>query len=126
MQVKPILTLLAGTVLGAAAAQTLSAQAPKPIPAFYIAEHEVHDPQMMGAYSARVPGTLESFGGRFLARGGKVVTLEGETPKGRVVVIAFDSLDKAQAWYESAAYQEIKPIRLKAAKSRAIVVEGPP
>jgi uncharacterized protein (DUF1330 family) len=41
-------------------------------------------------------------------------------------VIAFDSLEKAQARYESAAYQEIKPIRLKAAKSRAFVVEGLP
>ena len=63
--------------------------------------------------------------GRFLARGGKVATFQGEAPKGRIVVIAFDSLERAQAWYDSPAYQEIKPIRLKSATSRVFVVEGP-
>ena len=125
MRGKLIIVLCAGATLVAAVTHTL-AQARKPAPAFYVAQHEVHDPATMGIYGDRVPATLAPFGGRFLARGGKVATLEGDPPTGRIVVIAFDSLEKAQAWYESAAYQEIKPVRLKAAKSRAFVVEGLP
>jgi uncharacterized protein (DUF1330 family) len=41
-------------------------------------------------------------------------------------VIAFDSMDKAKSWYESPAYQALIPVRQKAAKSRALLVEGVP
>jgi uncharacterized protein (DUF1330 family) len=51
--------------------------------------------------------------------------LEGEPRKG-IVVIAFDSVEKAQAWYESLAYRELRPIRHRAAKSRVFIVEGRP
>jgi len=122
---KFVVTLLVGAVFGATGTQMLNAQTPQPAPAYYIADHEVHDAQTFGTYGARVPATLAPFGGRFLARGGKVATFQGEAPKGRIVVIAFDSLERAQAWYDSPAYQEIKPIRLKSATSRVFVVEGP-
>ena len=125
MTVRLAVTLLVGVIVGAAGTQMLNAQTPQPAPAYYIGEHDVHDAQTFGTYGAGVPATLVPFGGRFLARGGKVTTLQGEPPKGRIVVIAFDSLERAQAWYDSPAYQEIKPIRLKSASSRVFVVEGP-
>jgi uncharacterized protein (DUF1330 family) len=46
-----------------------------------------------------------------VVRGGAVQAVEGEAPKGYVVVIAFDSMEKARAWYYSPAYDAIKPIR---------------
>ena len=51
-------------------------------------------------------------------------TLEGEPPKGYIVVIGFDSLEKARAWYDSPAYNAIKPIRQNTTKSRLLIVEG--
>jgi len=39
-------------------------------------------------------------------------------------VIAFDSVEKAREWYDSPAYQKIKPIRQSAANSRIFIVEG--
>jgi uncharacterized protein (DUF1330 family)/quinol monooxygenase YgiN len=93
------------------------------MPSFYVSEFEVTDREGMKPYSARVDSTFEPFGGRYVVRGGKITPLEGEPPKG-VVVIAFDSVDKAQAWYDSVAYREIRPIRHRAAKSRVYVVEG--
>jgi uncharacterized protein (DUF1330 family) len=48
---------------------------------------------------------------------------EGQPPKG-IVVIAFDSTEKAVAWYNSPAYQAIKPIRQGASTSRMFVAEG--
>lgn len=120
-----VLAVLAGVVIGALVVNGLHAQAPSAseLPAFYIAEFEVTDPEGLKPYSARVASTLEPFGGRFIVRGGKIAPLEGEAPKG-LVVIAFESMEKAQAWYDSPAYQELRPIRHKAAKSRVFIVEG--
>ena len=47
----------------------------------------------------------------------------GAAPK-RSVIIVFDSKEKAQGWYNSAAQKEINAIRTKTTKSRAFVVEG--
>jgi uncharacterized protein (DUF1330 family) len=93
-------------------------------PAFYISEFEVTDPEGIKPYSARVDSTFEPFGGRYVVRGGQIAPLEGEAPKGRIVMIAFPSMERAQAWYNSPAYREIMPIRHKAAKSRVFIVEG--
>jgi uncharacterized protein (DUF1330 family) len=49
--------------------------------------------------------------------------VEGEAPK-RIVVIAFDSAEKARGWYDSPAYEAIRPIRQSAAKSRIFIAEG--
>jgi uncharacterized protein (DUF1330 family)/quinol monooxygenase YgiN len=92
-------------------------------PAIYIAEFEVTDPAGLKPYSARVQSTLEPFGGRFIKRGGAIAALEGDAPKG-MVMIAFDSMEKAQAWYDSPAYREIRPIRHRSAKTRAYIAEG--
>jgi uncharacterized protein (DUF1330 family) len=122
-----LFVLFAGVAIGAAAATALHAQAPsatKP-PAFYISEFEVTDPEGIRSYSAQVAATFEPFGGRFIVRGGgTIASLEGDAPNGRIVIIAFDSMEKARAWYDSPAYQAIKPIRHRSAKSRVFVVEG--
>jgi uncharacterized protein (DUF1330 family) len=120
-----VLAALAGLIIAALTVKGLHAQLPSAskLPAFYIAEFEVTDPEGLKPYSARVASRLEPFGGRFIVRGGKIAPLAGEAPKGRVV-IAFESMEKAQGWFNSPTYQEIKPIRHKAAKSRTFIVEG--
>ena len=120
------LAVCAGVVMVAMAVKGLQAQAPtmSTLPAFYVSELEVSDAEGLKPYGARVAATLEPFGGRFLVRAGTIVPLEGEAPKGRIVAIAFESMEKAHAWYDSPAYQEMKPIRHKAAKSRSFIVEG--
>ena len=125
-QYRVALAVLAGVVIGGMAVKALHAQAPaaSKLPAFYIAELEVNDPEGLKPYAARVLGTVEQFGGRLIVRTDKITPLEGEAPKGRVAVIAFESMEKARAWYDSPTYQEIKPIRQKAAKSRTFIVEG--
>jgi len=40
------------------------------------------------------------------------------------VVIEFPSFDQAQAWYDSAAYQKLIPIRQKSASGKSFLVEG--
>jgi uncharacterized protein (DUF1330 family) len=67
---------------------------------------------------------LAPFKHKVVVRGGKVQTLEGEPPKGAIVEIAFDSVEKAREWYDSPAYAAIRPLRQHAAKSRIYIVEG--
>jgi uncharacterized protein (DUF1330 family) len=121
-----ILAAIAGMAIGAVTTGTVHAQAPKANQphAYYIAEFKITDPQGMQPYSARVASTFEPYGGRYIVRGGKIAALEGEGPNNRMVIIEFDSMEKAQAWYDSPAYAQLKPIRHKNAISRVYIVEG--
>jgi uncharacterized protein (DUF1330 family) len=120
---KLALAALTGAAIGVASAGAILAEQPKAAPGYVVAEVDVTDPVTFQKYADQVPGTLAPFHGRYLVRGGKTMSLEGEAPK-RVVVIAFDSVKNAQAWEDSPAYTAIKPIRLRSAKSRVFIVEG--
>jgi uncharacterized protein (DUF1330 family) len=120
---KLALAVLVGVAIGIAGATAIHARQVKAPPAFVIAEVDVVDPATFQKYSEKVPGTLAPFNGHYLVRGGKTQAVEGEAPK-RIVVIAFDSTEKAQGWEDSPAYEAIKPIRHSSAKSRVFIAEG--
>jgi uncharacterized protein (DUF1330 family) len=77
------------------------------------------------AYLARIDATLTPFGGRFIIHGGPRIELEGSWPED-LIVIAFPDPGAARAWYRSAAYQEILPLRTGASSGDVILVEGVP
>jgi uncharacterized protein (DUF1330 family) len=115
----------AGAAIGGIGLKVIHAQTPSnTAPAYYVAEFELTDPEGIRPYSAGVAATFEPFGGRFIVRGGEIAALEGERPKGRLVVIAFDSVERAQAWYNSPDYQKLIPIRQRSGNSRTFIVEG--
>ena len=120
---KLTLAVLAGVSIGVAGATAIHAQQAKVPPAYVIAELEVTDPATFPKYGEKVPETVAAFNGHYIVRGGKTQSLEGEPPK-RMVVIAFDSAEKARGWYDSPAYAAIKPIRQSSAKTRSFIVEG--
>lgn len=136
MKTRPtlLIAMLAAVILSAAPMQALHAQTPAPTastaatasaPAYYVSEFELTDAEGIRPYSARVDATFAPFGGRYLVRGGKVDSREGQ-PSKRIVMIGFPSLAQAQAWYDSPAYREIMPIRHRSATSRVYIVEGMP
>jgi uncharacterized protein (DUF1330 family) len=94
------------------------------MPAYVIAEVDVTDPEAYKLYADRAPNITQPAGGRYLARAGHVEALEGEPPRSRVVVIEFDDLEKARAFYYGRAYQEIIPLRQAASKGRLFLVDG--
>ncbi len=121
---KLALALLAGVSIGAAGIHALHARQITTVPAYVIAEVDVTDPVLMQKYAAKVPETLVPFNYHYVVRSAKIQSLEGEPPKGGIVIIAFDSVEKAREWYDSPAYAAIRPIRQSAAKSRLFIVEG--
>jgi uncharacterized protein (DUF1330 family) len=92
--------------------------------AYIIVEVEINNPVLYEGYKKLTPGTLAAFGGKFLARGGEVVTLEGNHEPGRIVILEFPSVERAKEWWNSPGYTEARLIRQKAAKTRMIIVEG--
>lgn len=92
--------------------------------AFVIAEIEVTDPAKYKEYIDKVPATIAAFGGRYVARGGRVETLEGERHPERLVVVEFDSIERAKAWWSSEEYRAPKLIRQSSAHASIILVEG--
>jgi uncharacterized protein (DUF1330 family) len=117
--------LLAGFGLGAISMQALHAQS-KP-PAYVIDQIDVSNLDAYVKEFGPLAGkAIEAGGGKYLARGGKTALIEGEPPKGRVVVLAFDSLEQAQAAFSSPAMLEARKIGDKYATFRTFAVEGLP
>jgi uncharacterized protein (DUF1330 family) len=94
------------------------------MPAYIIAFIEVTDPQKYAQYAQRTPAAIEQFGGRFIVRGGKSLTLEGPQENRRIVVLEFPDFARAEAFYRSQEYQQAKVFREGAAKAAFVLVEG--
>lgn len=117
------LSMLAGAALGAAAIQTLHAQA-KP-PAIGIAEVTIKDQDgYTKEFLPAIRKTIQAEGGKFLAAGGATVSFRGSPPAPRVAVIQWESLNKAQEWWNSQATKDAYTIGDKYADFRIFTVEG--
>ena len=96
------------------------------MPAYIINDMEVLDPQGLEEYKQLSPRTVAQYGGKFLARGGRMKKLEGDWQPKRLVILEFPSLEQAEAWINSPEYAEPRRMRQKASRSNIVVVEGVP
>jgi uncharacterized protein (DUF1330 family) len=94
------------------------------MPAYVIVETDITDPQQYEKYKAASPGAVAAGGGRFLVRGGEVAVLEGDWHPPRLVMLEFEDLAAAKAWFESDVYQEARKLREGAAHLRMVAVQG--
>ena len=84
--------------------------------AFVIVQGTVTDPDKMQEYGAAAGPIVAAHGGEFMARGPMEV-LSGSSDHKISVVVRFPDAAKARAWYESAEYQALVPIRESALDS---------
>ena len=118
------LSMLAGVAIGAMAVQGLQAQGkPK---AYSVSETELIDATAQTAYTPLAQAAQRNAGARPLrTAGGKIVAIEGAAPPKRVAITEWDSLEQAQAFYNSAAWKDLAPQRDKGLKLiRRYVVEA--
>jgi uncharacterized protein (DUF1330 family) len=119
------LAMLAGVAVGALGVQGLHAQAKPPV--YTVTEIDVTNiDAYTKEYAPLAQASIKASGGKLLAAGQKVTALEGDPPKPRVAIQMWDSLEKAQAWRNSAEYKKAREIGNKYAKFRAFAVEGLP
>lgn len=93
-------------------------------PAYFVYDVKIKDPVGIKPYLEKIEETLVAYGGKRIVSGGDVEILEGEGPQGKVIILQFESLEKARCWHDSPEYQAIVGFRLQASESNGYLVEG--
>ena len=88
--------------------------------AFY---HSISNPEALAAYAKLAGPALTAAGGRFLARGMPAHVYEAGVAQ-RVVIIEFDSVERAVTAHDSEGYQAALKVFANAAKRDLRIVEG--
>jgi uncharacterized protein (DUF1330 family) len=89
-----------------------------------IAHIDVTDPVRYAEYIKMSPVSIQKFGGRFIARGGKAESLEGSWQPKRLVLLEFPSLEAAKQWYASDDYAPAKALRQATSTGDLVVIDG--
>jgi uncharacterized protein (DUF1330 family) len=114
---KLVIAAVVGAAVSAAAVHGLHAQG-KSSKAYTVTELQTVDPKLAADVAGRIAKAQEAAGGRnFKTGGGKVTAMEGAPPPQRVAITEWDSLEKAQAFFNSKAWNDMTPDRDKALKT---------
>jgi uncharacterized protein (DUF1330 family) len=92
--------------------------------AYIVAQFDVKDWDKFREYGKRTARTIANFDGRFIARGGEMVTLEGPEETVRIVLIEFPSIEKATAFYQSPDYTTTRKLREDCAVAKFVAIDG--
>ncbi len=91
---------------------------------YVLAEVEVTDSALFETYRPLASASIAAFGGRYLVRGGDPQVFEGDRPPRRMVLLEFDSPERATEWYRSPQYQQALAIRERCAKTHMMLLNG--
>ena len=91
---------------------------------YVIVDIEVRDRKQYERYKELAPPAIAAYGGKYIARGGKVTVLEGDWNPKRCVILEFPSAAEAVRWWNSPEYTEARKVRQECASANMIVVEG--
>ncbi|ORA19243.1 DUF1330 domain-containing protein [Mycobacterium arosiense] len=89
---------------------------------YVILTEAIKDPEGMKAY-AQAAGSAMS-GATVLAVDTAPTVVEGDWHGDQTVVLEFESVDAARAWYESEGYQKAAKLRQQAADCNAVILSG--
>jgi uncharacterized protein (DUF1330 family) len=92
--------------------------------AYMVVDAKSTDPERMAEYRRLSTIAVEKFGGRFLVRGAAYEILEGQWQPQRLVVIEFESMEKAKAFYDSPEYVAARQARAGVSSFDMVLVEG--
>ncbi len=93
--------------------------------AYLVVDSHLTDPSLYEQYKLQAKPLAEQFGGEYLARGGPMAVKESAlwSPV-RMVLIRFPSVQQAEAFYESPAYQKVLQISRQSAQRTVVILEG--
>jgi uncharacterized protein (DUF1330 family) len=92
--------------------------------AYLISTIDVQDPAGYEEYKKLVPPVLAKYGGKFVVRGGAIEYKEGDWRPKRIVVVEFENMDRARAFYDSPEYTQAKHVRQRTSAGSVLFVEG--
>ena len=94
------------------------------MPAYLIIEAHITDPQGFAAYARATPAVAARYGGQYLVIGGEQQSLEGEHAPARTVISHWPDREAALAFWHSADYAAIKPLRAGTGSFRVLLADG--
>jgi uncharacterized protein (DUF1330 family) len=92
--------------------------------AYVIVDIEITDPAGYEEYKKLAGATVEKYGGKYIVRGGATEVLEGDWKPRRIVMLEFESVQRAKEWLNCEEYREPRKMRHRTAKTKMIVVES--
>ncbi|WP_395738185.1 DUF1330 domain-containing protein [Prosthecobacter sp.] len=96
------------------------------MPAYIIGRVQVTDWIRYAEYMKLTPAIIAQYGGRFVARGGESMTLEGPEETNRVVILEFPTYEAAQQFFHSDEYRHARTLREGAANAQFYAIDGVP
>src|SRR5207249_12176314 len=94
------------------------------MPAYIIVEIDIVEPVGYEDYKKLAAASVEKNGCKYIVRGGKTEVLEGDWKPKRIVVLEFESADRARYWLSCEEYREPRKMRHRTASTNMILVEG--
>lgn len=91
---------------------------------FFFDNLEVHDPDKLAEYAEKVAPIVARYGGKYRVVGGKTQVLEGQWKPKYPVLIEFETLERAEAWYRSDDYEPLKRLRRSAVTNAGVLIDG--
>jgi uncharacterized protein (DUF1330 family) len=111
-------SITAGTIV-----HTLHAQAKPPV--YMVAINEIIDQEgYLKQYLPTALKTLKDHGAAVVAAG-PGTQLDGSFPKGRVVIVRWESMEALRGWRHSAEYEHIRKVGEGFANYNVVAVDGP-
>ncbi|MHA1158179.1 MAG: DUF1330 domain-containing protein [Alphaproteobacteria bacterium] len=92
--------------------------------AYLIFDVDIHDTVRYGQFMEQAKPLIESFGGKYLVRGGAHEVLEGDWRPTRLVIFEFPDMDAARTFFTSDEYAPLKKLRQSCSTGHVVIVEG--
>ncbi len=92
-------------------------------PAYIIFNVNVTNPEQYDAYRVLSGQAMQEYNAEVLVRGGDMTVLEGQMYT-RTVVLKFEGVAQARAFYDSETYRKARELRKDAAIANIAIVEG--
>ncbi len=92
--------------------------------AYVIVDIEIFDQAKYDQYRQTVGSSIQQYGGKYVVRGGRIESVEGEWRPQRLAMLEFESFERAKAWYDSPEYAPAKKLRHEASRAKILIVEG--
>lgn len=77
---------------------------------YVIVNYQISDETVYARFKERVGATVEAHGGRYLVRDGDFEVFDGDWHRDHIVVIEFDSVERARGWLNSPEFSELREI----------------
>ena len=92
--------------------------------AYVITDVEILDAGLYAQFLEKVTATVESHGGRFMARSSSIEVISGDWAPARLAILEFDSREQVHTWLNSQEYTALDDLRTKSSNINMVIVES--